>query len=136
MNGVDVGLSILRISVGLTLFLKHGLEKITGFSQMAQQFPDPIHIGVLPSLVIATLSDAVASWFIVAGLFTRWAALYSFLNIAVAFSLVEHARFFGRGADHGELMVLYLAALLALVACGGGRLSLDAVLFHRSSKAL
>lgn len=48
-----------------------------------------------------------------------------------AFLFVEHARFFGHGADHGELMVLYLGALLTLVVCGGGRLSVDTILAAR-----
>jgi putative oxidoreductase len=134
LNRIDAGLLILRICVGLTLFLKHGLEKISGFPMMAQHFPDPIHIGVFPSLVIATLSDAIASCLVIVGLFTRWAALYSFCNIAVAFLFVEHARFFGQGADHGELMVLYLGSLLTLVAAGGGRISLDAILRRRITR--
>jgi putative oxidoreductase len=129
LNRIDWGLLILRVSFGLTLFLKHGWEKLSGFSQMAQHFPDPIHIGAFPSLVIATISDGIASWFVVAGLFTRWAALYCFCNIAVAFLFVQRAQFFGRGA--GELMVLYLGALLTLVVCGGGRYSLDAILRRR-----
>ena len=44
-SGTSLGLLALRASLGLTLFLKHGLEKLTGFAQMANGFPDPLHLG-------------------------------------------------------------------------------------------
>ena len=34
----DFGLLLLRVSFGLSLFLKHGLEKITGFGRMVPGF--------------------------------------------------------------------------------------------------
>ncbi len=48
--GTDLGLLLLRASFGLSLFLKHGLEKVTSFTQMAQVFPDPLHLGAHVSL--------------------------------------------------------------------------------------
>jgi uncharacterized membrane protein YphA (DoxX/SURF4 family) len=35
----NAGLLILRILVGLSLFLKHGVEKLTGYSTTVQSFP-------------------------------------------------------------------------------------------------
>lgn len=121
----DWGLLFLRICFGLTLFLKHGWEKPTNFSQMAQHFPDPLHIGPIPSLLFALTSDAICSMLILFGLGTRWAALVVFINISVAWSFVHHFQFFGRGADHGEGMVLYLGGFLAMAIMGPGRFSLD-----------
>ena len=122
----DLGLLLLRASVGLALFLKHGWEKPTTFAVMAAHFPDPLHIGATPSLLFALVSDAICSLLIVLGLATRWSALLAFVNIFVAWSLVHHFQFFGRGADHGEVCVLYLCACLCLFWTGGGRYSLDA----------
>ena len=47
------------------------------------------------------------------------------VNIFVAWSMVHHFLFFGRGADHGEAIVLYLGAYLALAMAGPGRYSID-----------
>ena len=122
----DLGLLLLRLSVGLALFLKHGWEKLTGFNVMAAHFPDPLHIGATPSLAFALVSDAICSLLIVLGLATRWSALIAFSNIFVAWSLVHHFEFLGRRTDHGEVCVLYLCACLCLFWTGGGRYSLDA----------
>ena len=42
---VDVALLVLRVWVGMTLFLRHGLEKLFGSSDASSQFPDPLHLG-------------------------------------------------------------------------------------------
>lgn len=121
----DWGLLCLRVWFGLSLFLKHGWEKPTNFAQMAQHFPNPLHVGSVPSLLFALISDAICSILVILGLGTRWAALWSFLNIFIAWSFVHHFQFFGKGADHGEAVVLYLGAFVALVIMGPGRFSLD-----------
>ena len=123
----DFGLLFLRVAVGASLFLKHGWEKISDFSRMAQHFPDPIHIGPVPSLAIALAGDAICSLLVMLGFFTRPAAFFAACNIAVAWTLVHHLAFFGHGngPDHGEVCVLYIAVLLSLAIAGPGRYSLD-----------
>lgn len=125
---LDVGLLLLRLWFGVSLFLKHGWEKPTRFSEMAAHFPDPIGIGAVPSLVIALIADAVCSLLVVIGLATRPAALFTALNILVAWGLVHHFEFFGHSADHGEVCFLYIGGYLALFFMGPGRYSLDAKL--------
>lgn len=127
----DWGLLCLRLCFGLSLFLKHGWEKPTNFAQMAQHFPDPLHFGPVPSLIIALISDAICSVLVMLGLGTRWASLWIFMNIFVAWSFVHHFMFFGKGAEHGETIVLYLGGFLALAIMGAGRLSLDAKIRHK-----
>ena len=127
-EGKDVGLLALRLVAGTSLLLKHGLEKVFHFSAMAAHFPDPLHIGAVPTLVIAMISDFVCSILMVLGLATRWAAAWSFVNILAAWAFIHHFEFLGRGADHGELIVLYLAALMTLVLAGGGKYSVDGLL--------
>jgi len=89
-----VGLLFLRGSFGLALLLKHGMEKITGFNELAQHFPDPLHLGVIPSLTAATASDFVAAAMIIAGIATRPAAVIIFGNVAVAWVFVHHFQYF------------------------------------------
>jgi putative oxidoreductase len=122
----DLGLLILRLVCATSLFLRHGTEKLFHFSAMAGHFPNPIHIGSIPSLIIATIADGICMPLLVLGLFTRWAALFSFCNLLVAWAFVHHFQFTGRGGDHGELIVVYMGVMLALALAGPGRYSIDA----------
>lgn len=127
-TNVDLGLLALRILVAAPLLMKHGLEKIFTFSQMASHFPDPIGIGPVPTLVIAMISDAICTVLVILGLASRWAALFIFCNVAVAWAALHNFSFFGHGSDHGELIVLYMGAMLTLVLTGPGKYSLDRII--------
>jgi putative oxidoreductase len=120
----DWGLLCLRVWFGASLFLKHGWEKPTNFAQMAAHFPNPLHLGPVPTLVIALISDAICSVLVLVGLGTRWAALYIISNVFVAWAFVHHFQFLTRGAP-GEVMCLYIAGFLAIAIMGPGRFSLD-----------
>jgi len=124
-RATDFGLLFLRVVAGGTLLLKHGLEKPEHFSAMARHFPNPLHIGSTPSLMFALLADFVCSMLVVVGLGTRWASGIAFFNIFVAWAFVHHFLFLGKGADHGELIVLFLGAFGCLVFTGAGRFSVD-----------
>jgi len=125
-NSINVGLLFLRVVAGGTLLLKHGLEKPANFLRMAAHFPNPLHIGSVPSFAFALISDFICSMLILVGFGTRWASLIAFFNIFVAWAFVHHFLFFGRGADHGELIVLFLGAFGCLMFTGAGRYSVDA----------
>ena len=122
----DLGLLLLRLTTITPPFLKHGIEKVFTFSQMAAHFPDPLHIGPVPSLIFAMISDSICTLLMIVGLATRWAAAIVFVNVFVAWAFVHHFEFAGRAADHGELIVLYLGVTLTLFFSGPGRYSLDA----------
>lgn len=126
----DAALLLLRVGLGATLFLRHGLEKMTNFSEMARQFPDPLHLGATPSLVVALLSDAVASILVLVGLTTRAAAALAACNVAVAWLFVHHLEFFGKG-EPGEVCCLYVCGYAAVALAGGGRYSVDGLLAGR-----
>jgi putative oxidoreductase len=119
-----MALLALRLWLGLSMLLLHGWDKLTGFTQMAPQFPDPLGIGSHASLALSVLAEALCSVLLVLGLFTRLAALGLIINLGVAFWFVHgHAL---TGAHSGELAFVYLAGYVALFLAGGGRLSLDA----------
>ena len=119
----DFALLVLRVWLGLDLFFRHGLEKLTHFSQMAAHFPDPIHIGSKPSLVYALIADAICSLLVVLGLATRLAALIIVINLVVVFTLVHH--FALSGPRSGELPFILLGGFLAILIAGPGRYSVD-----------
>ena len=137
-RSTDVGLLALRLLGGFSLFLKHGWEKPTKFAMMAAHFPDPIHIGPVPSLMFALVSDAICSVLVILGLAAyRWAAVIVVINIGVAWSLVHHFIFFARPqGDHGEVCFLYISAFLVLFFAGAGRYSLDQVIVNGTRTGL
>jgi putative oxidoreductase len=129
-TNVDAGLLLLRVGTGFILFMRHGWEKVSRLTLINSTFPDPLHLGHSVTWTMAMLSDGVLSLLVILGLGTRWIALYSFLEIFVAWAFVHHFSFLGKSpaADHGELIALYLSAFLALMVTGSGRYSLDAAL--------
>jgi putative oxidoreductase len=129
-TNTDAGILLLRIGTGFILFMRHGWEKVSTLTLLNPHFPDPLHIGHNTSWVLAMLSDGILSLLVILGLGTRWIAVYSFVEIFVAWAFVHHFSFLGKSpaADHGELIALYLSAFLALMVTGSGRYSLDAML--------
>jgi len=136
-RAADAGLLVLRLGVFISLFLKHGLEKVDPafWSEMATKFPDPAHIGHLPSLTVAMISDFVCSILLVLGLFSRAAATYVFVVLAVAWAFTHHFIYFGKGIEpkHGELILIYVTVSLSLALLGPGRYSLDRLIWNRLS---
>jgi putative oxidoreductase len=122
-QSLDAGLFVLRLGFGLSLFLKHGLEKLTGYSHMVTHFPDPIGIGPHLGLAYALLSDGICSLLVILGLGTRWAAGVIVFNLIVVFTFVHHMNFLGD--PHVEPVVLYIVGFLAILIAGAGRWSLD-----------
>ena len=116
-SSYDFALLVLRVWLGLDLFFRHGVEKITRFSQMAAHFPDPVHIGPRLSLAFALLSYGICSLLIVLGLATRLAALIVIINLTVAFTLVHH--FATSGPRSGELPLVFLGGFVALYGIPG-----------------
>jgi putative oxidoreductase len=90
----QAGLALLRVCTGAILFLRHEWEKQPAhWAQFMAHFPDPIGIGFHPSFLIAFLSDFVCAILLMIGLGTRWAALFCFANIFVAWAFVHHFAF-------------------------------------------
>lgn len=120
----SAGLLTLRLFAGFSLFLKHGLEKLTGYSTMVQHFPNPLHIGAHVSLAFALLSDGICSVLVMLGLVTRFASAVILINLLTAFFLVHHAALVSNA--HVELVWVYIGVFLAILIAGPGRFSIDA----------
>jgi putative oxidoreductase len=121
-ENTDAALLVLRLGLGLSLFLRHGLEKLTGYSHMVTHFPDPIGIGPHLSLAYALFTDGICSLLVIVGLGTRWASALIIINLLVVFAFVHEMNF---RDSHVEAVLLYIVGYLAILICGPGRLSLD-----------
>lgn len=127
----DLTLLILRIALGILIFVNHGIEKLFTFNSMLDIFPDPIGIGKFPSLIFALITDGICSILIVFGLFTRISALLLSINLLVAFVLFHKLEI----TDvHGELAAIYLVITLVILFYGSGNLSIDKLLKNKFSE--
>jgi putative oxidoreductase len=119
------GITILRVTVGL-IFVIHGGQKLFVF-HFAGVSRSLAGMGIpLPdvSAVVVTLVEFLGGLLLIAGLFTRWAALFLAIEMAVAL-LAVHLRngfFLPRGYEY---TLALLAANLALALSGPGPLALD-----------
>src|SRR4051812_8264687 len=75
----------LRLWLGLTIFLNHGIGKLKAFDSMAPSFADPFKLGHTASFALVVFAEVVASALVAAGLLTRLGALVLVVNMATAF---------------------------------------------------
>ena len=119
----DLGLAILRVAVG-GMFLVHGIQKLRGYRQLVDQFPDPLGVGSQASLHLALGAEVGCALLLILGLVTRVAALPPIVMMCIA-AFVVH------GHDPWatqELAMLYAAAFVCLLLAGPGAPSLDRLL--------
>lgn len=133
-TSTDLGLLVLRLWMGLSLLILHGWAKLTGFSDMAGKFPDPLGVGATGSLALAVFGEVVCALLLALGLFSRLAALGLIITMAVAFFMVHKASL-QPGPGSGELAYAYLAGFTTLFITGPGRFSLDRRTGHAPVKS-
>ncbi|WP_428938612.1 DoxX family protein [Fontivita pretiosa] len=132
----DIGLTILRLGTGLGISLGHGLGKVwgpEGFGPSPQFVAGVQGLGLpLPTAFawLAALTEFAGGLLLAAGLFTRPAALFLSINMAVA-AFVVHADaplfMTGQGAAK-EPALLYLLPFVFFIFAGGGWFSVDHLL--------
>jgi putative oxidoreductase len=118
----DFGLLLIRVWFCLSLFVKHGIEKVTNFPEMLAKFPDPIHVGPTVGLVFALIADFICPLLIIFGLGTRLAASIMAINLLVVFAFMHHFSF---EQDHAELVYVYLGLAVFVLIAGPGKYSFD-----------
>jgi putative oxidoreductase len=127
----DLGLALLRVGIG-GIFVAHGIQKLAvfGISGLAGFMTQ---IGVpFPTLsaVAVTAAELLGGLALVAGFFTRWAALpLAFSMIVAALTVHLKAGFFlPNGVEY--VLTLFVASV-ALALTGSGALSVDRLLERR-----
>jgi putative oxidoreductase len=124
-NSDDAGTLVLRAALAI-LLLFHGVAKITGgigpISGMLAGVGLPGSLGYL-----VYVGEVIAPLLMLAGVFTRAAALIVVVNMIVAVLLAHTGDLFQLGAAGGwklELQGLYLVAAIAVALLGAGRYSI------------
>jgi putative oxidoreductase len=128
----NFALLVLRVWLGLTMLLNHGLDKLNNFTVIADKFPDPLHISQKASLGLVTVAETLCAALLVLGLVTRLGALALIMDLGVAFVMV-HKLTLAMGPGSGELAFVYLAGFVTLFIAGGGSFSVDKALFGKGS---
>jgi putative oxidoreductase len=121
----NIALLVLRVTFGLILCFYYGLDKLKNFGHLQYLFPDPFHFGHRIALALVIFAELLCSLLLALGLFTRFAALVAVISMAVAefWALKGHVGMVA-GSPH-EQAYLYLAAFIAILLLGPGRISVD-----------
>ena len=121
----DAGKLVLRAALAM-LLLFHGVAKLSGgigfIAGMLAKAGAPAALGYL-----VYVGEVIAPLMILAGIFTRPAALVVAINMIVAVLLVHTSQFFTLNDTGGwalELQGMYFIAAVAVALLGAGRYSL------------
>jgi putative oxidoreductase len=116
---IDEALLALRLGFG-GFMLTHGIPKISKLSNAAE-FPDPLNIGGLPSLILCLIGEVLAPILIIIGLKTKLAAIPAAITMVVA-AFIIHANDDLASKEHA---LLYLIAFVVIFLAGPGKFSVD-----------
>lgn len=111
---------LIRISFGGLMLVNHGFQKLVKYPSLQSKFSDPFHIGSDWSLLLVIFAEVFCSLLVIAGLFTRLAAIPLVIAMTIAFFLAHN-----HDVKEGEKAALFLAGFLAILLIGPGRASLD-----------
>ncbi|NDV79535.1 DoxX family protein [Dysgonomonas sp. 511] len=125
-RNIDLGLLILRLSIGV-LMLLHGVSKLVNGADGIEQM---VAASGLPSFITygVYIGEVVAPLFIIAGYGTRLAAAVFAFNMIVAVGMAHATDIFTLSPSGGwaiELPALYFFGALALVFIGSGKYALS-----------
>ena len=123
----------LRVALAI-IFFYHGYQRLFGAPAAAIAF---LPTGLPPAVAYTAGSlEVLAAILLVLGLLTRIAALLLAVEMAVALYRVDIPAGGIYAVNNYELSLALCGAAFALVAVGGGLLSMDAATFERSSSRL
>ncbi len=125
-NGSDISLLLLRITFGGLMLMNHGISKKEKlFADGEIKFGDPIGIGVEASLTLAVFAELVCATLLILGLFTRLVTIPLIITMLVAVFIIH----IGDGLEGMESALLYLIPYIIIFINGGGKYSLDNLIF-------
>ncbi|MBM3411998.1 MAG: DoxX family protein [Bacteroidetes bacterium] len=122
-NSIAFSLLLLRLTLGI-LIIPHGFYKLTKFTTVVKDFPDPLHLSSTVSLSLVIFAEFFCAVLLVAGLMTRLVVIPLIITMGVAVFMIHNSDFFGKA----ELASLYLAGYIVLLIAGPGKVSMDRML--------
>ena len=125
----DAGLLILRVFTGV-LLIHHGYEKLANIENFAAAFVRPLHLPFPITLsYVAAFSEIIGSWLLITGLLTRVgaAAIAGTISVAIYHAIVVN----GFNIYLLELLGLYWAAAVLVLAAGPGLFSVDTLIVRK-----
>jgi putative oxidoreductase len=126
----NVGILIFRVGIGLMMMFPHGWDKLIGFGQRMNTFPDPLGIGSKASLALTVFAEFFCSVLIMIGFKTRIASAPLFICMIVAGFAVHGADPWARK----EKAILYALCYLVLLFIGSGKFSIDGLMGEKGTK--
>jgi putative oxidoreductase len=121
----DLSKLLLRLAFGGLMLIAHGWPKLMKFvSDDEIKFRDPLGIGTVNSLAMATFAELICALLIIFGLFTRLAAVPLIITMLVIIFMVH----LNDPLSKLELPILYLVAFVVIGLIGPGKWSLDHLL--------
>ena len=124
-SAFNFAMLILRLVFGI-LIVHAGYQKLTGFSQMENNFTNFMGLGSKISLCLIIFAEFFCGILVILGLFTRLACIPLLIGMGVAFYVVTHSTddIFG----HGSAALTYFSAFLAISLVGPGKISVDGMI--------
>lgn len=116
---------VLRLGFAGTLFISHGISKLSKISGGTDSFPDPLGIGSGWSFTLTVFAEVVCTALVFMGFFTRLASIVIVFQMAVIAFMVHGSD----GMPKQELPFLFAVAFLAIAIAGGGKFSLGNLVF-------
>ena len=127
-KGVSFLLLFVRMFFGV-LFFMHGLDKMTNFNELSENFPSVLGFGSYTTLMVSIFCEFACSLFLMAGLMTRIVLIPMMIAMAVAFFDIHDGMM-----PEGELALIYMIVFLVLFMTGPGRYSVDYLIDKKANK--
>lgn len=117
----NAALLVFRVLLALELFRVHGLKKFRIENGEREHVPNPLHLPEKLNGLVATFSDTVVPFLIIAGVGTRLAVLPTIGVTAIGYFVVHRHD----SIEIRDVPYMYTLSLLFLLALGAGTYSLD-----------
>lgn len=127
-KGVSFLLLFVRLFFGV-LFFMHGLDKMTNFNALSENYPSVLGLGSYATLMVSIFCEFACSLFLMSGLMTRIVLIPMMTAMAVAFFDIHDGMM-----PEGELALIYLIVFLVLFMTGPGRYSVDYLIDKKANK--
>ena len=115
-----LGLTVLRVGLSL-LMLGHGIPKISKLFESPIEFPDPLGVGPVVSLILTLVGEVICPVLIIIGFKSRLAAIPVIITMLVAAFIVHGSDPFQKK----ELAILYALGFLVILIGGPGKFSIN-----------